>query len=238
MRAHILGICETRRATTRRLIAPPAMLHSSPGERMDEADASGEAPEGVFYAYRPSVMGGICAFRVAPDALHWQIGRHSGALAYRDIRRIRLSFRPISLANYRFITELWTDALPKMIISSTAWKNIFEQQRQDAEYLAFIRALHEQIARAGATPRLDIGSPPLIYWPGVVLTALLFAVIPVVTYRTAQTGATGATLLLAAFSLFCVWKMGSFFYRNRPGTYAARALPDRVLPRSDLSPDT
>lgn len=196
-----------------------------------DVEAEDAAPPGSSYVYRPSVMGGVCTFRAAPDALHWSIGRHSGVLDYKTIRRIRLSYRPVSLANYRFVAEIWADGLPKMIIASTTFKSIFEQGRQDADYLALIRALHERLRAHGAMPALETGSPPLIYWPGVLVCALMFAALPVVAWRTAQTGATGAALLVLAFALLCIWQVGGFFYRNRPGAYAADALPMQVLPK-------
>ena len=38
---------------------------------------------------------------------------------YDRIRRIRLSFRPMTMQNYRFLTEVWTADGPKLQIAST-----------------------------------------------------------------------------------------------------------------------
>lgn len=196
-------------------------------------DATDPTPDatGTTYIYKPSVMGGMCAFRATPDVLQWEVGRHNGAFPYSAIRRIRLSYKPITLANYRFIAEIWADGVPKLTVSSTSWKSIVEQGRQDADYLTFLRALHDNIQVAGADPSLEIGSPPLIYWPGVVIAALMFAVMPVIIYRTAREGAWPAATLITAFLAYCLWYIGGFFYRNRPGFYRADALPPQVLPK-------
>lgn len=193
------------------------------------AEAAGDA--GVAYAYKPSVMGGSYAFRVAPDALHWEVGRHSGSLAYTSIRRIRLSYRPITLANYRFVAEIWADGLPKLMVASTSWRSIVEQARLDADYVAFIRALHACIHEAGGRPELITGSSPFVYWPGVAAMALMIVTVPIVIWRTLREGAIGAGLLITAFMAYCFWQIGFFFYRNRPGRYALDALPPHVLPR-------
>jgi len=184
------------------------------------------------YSFKPSLMGPAHEFRLTPAALEWRIGRHSGRVPYRDIRRLRLSFRPVSLAWHRFLTEIWAEGTPKLQIASTSWRGIAEQQRQDAAYAAFIRSLHAQIVSRGAAARLEAGSPPWLYWPGVLVfvgVALAFAALIV---RGLQTASWAGVALVAAFLGAFVWQLGVFFTRNRPGTYRADAIPIAVLPRS------
>jgi hypothetical protein len=205
------------------------------GEFMTDVEGFGTleeaAPNDPAYAYRPSVFGGMCAFRAAPGRLYWEIGRHSGDFAYSAIRRIRLSFRPVNLANQRYIAEIWAEGVPKLTVASTSWKSIVEQERRDGDYAAFIRALHARIAASGADPELIVGSPALIYWPGVAVMALMIAAFPVIIWRTAQAGASLAAVIIAAFMAYCCWQLGTFFYRNRPGRYALEALPAAVMPK-------
>ena len=54
------------------------------------------------YAYKSSLMGAPFEFRLAPDALEWRKGGIAGRTPYGRIRRIRLSFRPMTMQNYRF----------------------------------------------------------------------------------------------------------------------------------------
>src|SRR5688572_27226203 len=116
-------------------------------------------------------MGVPWEFRLRPDALEWTLGFRSGRVAYDSIRRLRLSFRPVTMQSYRFLTEIWSDANPRIAIASTSWKNIVEQERQDAAYRAFVAELHRRIAAAPARARFQTGSPAIIYWLGALVCA-------------------------------------------------------------------
>ena len=134
---------------------------------MSTADASISIDdEELSYGFKPSMMSAAHFFRLMPDALDWEIGRHSGRISYRSIRCIRLSFRPVTLANYRFIAEIWSDTAPKLTIASTSWRSLVEQQRHDAEYAAFIRALHQHVSKPGGGTEFLTGSPPFLDGPG------------------------------------------------------------------------
>ena len=62
-------------------------------------------------------------FRLAPDALEWEVGFRTGRVRYGDIKRVRLSFRPMTLQNHRFIAELWPSNGPKLTIASSSWRS-------------------------------------------------------------------------------------------------------------------
>jgi hypothetical protein len=193
-----------------------------------EASATAEAP---FYSFRPSVMGQPHAFQLGPDALYYEIGMHAGSVSYYTIRRLRLSFRPLSLANYRFVAEIWSDTAPKLTISSTSWRSVVEQQRQDEAYSAFVRELARRIGASGSAASLETGSPPYIYWPGVVLCGTLLIALPWIIYRGIEAGTYGGAALVTALFVFFGWQVGNLFRRNRPGTFHSDAVPDNVLPR-------
>ena len=53
-------------------------------------------------------MGAPWEFRLRPDALEWRMGRQEGRILYGRIRRIRLSFRPVTMQTRRFVTEIWS----------------------------------------------------------------------------------------------------------------------------------
>lgn len=197
----------------------------------DAAEAHETPPADPEYAYKPSVMGSACAFRVAPDEFHWEVGRHGGEVPYTDIRAIRLSFRPITLANYRFIAEIWVKGLPKLTVASTSWRSMVEQQRRDADYTTFLRKLHERIRANGAKPDLLVGLSPYLYWPGIVAMIGMFVAMVVLIWRTVSAGVGGAAAFGFVFMALLAWQLGTFFYRNRPGHYRADALPPQVLPR-------
>jgi len=182
------------------------------------------------YTYKASLLGAPWRFRLAPDALDWEVGARHGRIPYGDIRRVRLSFRPVNMQTYRFLAEIWPASGSKITIASSSWRSMFDQERQDADYSAFVLELHRRLAAAGAATAFDSGSPPLLYWPGLAIfagVALALAALTVLALRHAS-WAGGA--VIGGLLLLFLWQASSFFKRNRPGTYRAEAVPRALLP--------
>ncbi|MCW5689205.1 MAG: hypothetical protein KIT76_11730 [Pseudolabrys sp.] len=195
--------------------------------------AGGEAPgaeAAPAYTYRPSLLGAPFVFRLMADGVAFQAGRRSGTVPYRDIRRIRLSFKPASMQSRRYLTEIWADGAPKLQIVSSTWKSMVEQVRQDGDYTAFLVELHRRLAASGATPVYERGSPPLLYWPGLVLFAAVALSLAALTVRGLQSGAMAGALFVAAFLALFLWQGGQFFRLNRPGSYRPDDLPRDLVP--------
>lgn len=197
-------------------------MPTSHADRAEDADPA--------YAYKPSLLGAPFEFRLAADALEWRKGRHAGRTPYDGIRRIRLSFRPATMQNYRFVAEIWPANGPKLQIASTSWRTIMEQERLDAPYTTFLTELNRRVGAAGGSPLLQTGSPPLLYWPGVVILVGVSLGLAALIVRAVQSEAWSGAAFVAAFLALFLWQAGSFFRRNRPGTYRADAVPAQVLP--------
>lgn len=194
-------------------------------------DESTGASADIEYAYKPSLMGAPSLFRLAPDALHWTIGRMSGRVPYADIRMIRLGFRPVTMQSYRFLAEIWSDRNPKILVASASWKSIMEQERLDDGYVRFIKALHARIAAAGGTPRLRAGAVPFLYWPGfAVFLGICVALVGLIGRAILQ-GEIAAMLFLFGFFVVVLWQLGMFFKRNLPRQYSLDDIPPDVLPK-------
>jgi len=198
------------------------------------ADADTDSPADLdalpTYSFRSSAMGTTHTFRLGPDALYFEVGYQAGSISYYTIRRLRLSFKPMSLASYRFIAEIWSDNTPKLTISSTSWRSVVEQQRQDAAYSAFVRELVRRIGASGSAAELNTGSSPFTYWPGLAICAVLILALPWIVYRGIEAGTYGGAALVAALLALFAWQMGNLFWRNRPGVFQPDAIPPRVLP--------
>jgi TRAP-type C4-dicarboxylate transport system permease small subunit len=134
------------------------------------------------------------------------------------------------MQSYRFLTEIWSDRNPKLPIVSSSWKSLTEQERLDDAYTRFVVGLHEKIAAAKGSPRLQAGAIPFLYWPGVVIFAAICLATIGVLVRALQQGETATTLLLLAFFAFLVWQLGRFFKRNMPRRYTLDDIPNDVLP--------
>ncbi len=193
-----------------------------------EPEAAGDSHG---YSYRPSLLGAAWEFTLTGDSLAWSVGSRSGRVALRNIRRVRMSYRPANLQTHRFITEIWADNAPKLQIVSSSWKSLVEQERLDRPYSAFVGELHARIVRAGATPRYEQGGNPLTYWPGLVAFAGVAVGLLLLVVRALQIDAKGGAAFIGVFFLLFVWQGGNFFRRNRPGTYRPDAPPAILLPQ-------
>ena len=111
--------------------------------------------EDPVYIHKPSLMGAPWELHLRPDALEWRTGRHEGRIPYARVRRVRLSFRPVTMQTRRFVAEVWSEAGPRLSIASTSWRSMVEQEAQDQAFGAFVRELHRRIAAAGATTVFD-----------------------------------------------------------------------------------
>jgi len=191
-----------------------------------------EVGQNLHYDYKPSLIGPTWEFRLQPDVLHWQFGRRTGQVPYDRITRIRLSFRPVTMQTYRFLTEIWPAGGPKLHLASTSWRSILEQERKDAAYAAFLTELHRRIAGAGGRADFIAGSPPLLYWPGLAIFTAAALVLAGLLIHAVQVRAwEGAAVVAGLIALF-LWQAVGFFRRNRPGNYRPDALPRNLLPRS------
>jgi hypothetical protein len=188
-------------------------------------------PDAPAYAYKPSLMGAPWEFRLAPDALEWRIGRHQGRTPYTRIARVRLSFRPVTMQTRRFVTEIWPVDGPRLVIASSSWKSIVEQEGRDQAYGAFIRELHRRIAASGARVTFEAGSPPILYWLGLAVFVIVTLGLAVLTVRALQSGAWAAAAIIGGMLCLFVWQSGNYFRRNSPGSYRPEALPEQLVPR-------
>lgn len=185
------------------------------------------------YSYRPSLLGAPWVFTLTDHGMDWSAAGRSGRMRYRDVRRVRLSFKPASMQTHRFLTEVWAEGAPRLVIVSSSWKSMIEQERRDGPYAAFVAELHARLARA-ASPvpvRYEQGAHPLLYWPGLAIFAAMALALAAVLVRALQLQAFGGAAFIGAFVVLFLWQGGNFFRRNRPGTYRPDALPQELMPR-------
>jgi hypothetical protein len=197
---------------------------------MEEPHDDAATGDDVSYSYKSSVIGAPFEFRLASDVLHWGKGGSRGRTPYRQIRRVRLGFRPMTMQNHRFITEIWTDG-PKLTIASTSWKSMVEHERLDAPYRAFVAELCRRIGAAGGRTVFQTGSPVLLYWIGVIVFVGAALALAGLIVRALQIAAWSGAAFVTAFLGLFLWQAGNFFRRNRPGPFRPDAIPDSVLPR-------
>jgi hypothetical protein len=189
------------------------------------------ATEESVYSYRPSLLGQPAEFRLTCRAIEWRIGALSGQIPYDQVRRVRLSFRPVTMQFHRFVAEIWPSTGPKLSIVSVSWRSFLEQERQDHAYRAFLTEFHRRLTAAGSRATFETGTPAALFWPGYALFLAVTFVIAGLLVHALQTRAFTAALMIAAFLGLFLWQVGSYFRRNRPGRYRPDAIPPQVLPR-------
>jgi len=195
----------------------------------DDIDNSDDDP---VYAFKSSLIGPPNSFRLGREGLVWSTGRRAGTVRYDRIRRVRLSFRPVTMQSYRFITEIWSNDAPKIQIASTSSRSFIDQQRQDGEYRAFIGELHRRVVAAGGQTEFLTGMAMARFGLGVVVFAALLITFALLMIRTVQRGdMVAVAVICGVFALFG-WQAGNYLKRNRPGTYRPDALPPDVIPKS------
>jgi len=185
----------------------------------------------LAYAFKASLMGAPFEFALTRDALEWRRGGSAGRVPYGRIRRVRLGFRPMTMQNYRFLTEVWPADGRKLQIASTSWKSLVEHERLDAGYRDFVTELCRRIGAAGGQTLFQTGSPAILYWLGLIVFAGASLALAGLTVRALQVDAWSGAAFIAAFLALFLWQAGAFFHRNRPGVFPANAVPEAVLPR-------
>lgn len=195
-------------------------------------DDSAVPPPENTYSYRPSLLGAPHEFRLGEHGLAWNVGRRSASVAWRDVERVRLSYRPASMQSHRFLTEIWAAGAPKLTIMSTSWKSMVVQERLDEDYTAFITELHRRLALAQTHARFEQGTNPFQYWPGLVIFGGVLLALAFLTARALQEHAIGGALFIAGFLALFLWRGGDFFRRNRPRLYRVETPPPALLPKA------
>lgn len=187
--------------------------------------------EDFTYTYRPSALGASRVFRLESDAIIWDSGRHSGRVAFSDIRRVRMSYRPAGTQNHRFVTEIWSPGAPKLMIASTSTRNVVEQERLDTPYVRFVTELHHRIGNVTTGETIfQSGIAPLIYWLGIALYIAAGISLAGLFVRSLQAGIWSAAAIIGVFFAVFLWN-ANYFRRNYPGRYRPDALLPDLLPR-------
>jgi hypothetical protein len=185
----------------------------------------------LAYSYKGSALGAPWEFELKSDGIVWRVGSRSGLIRYGQVNRVRLSFRPMTMQNYRFLTEIWSEEMPRIRIASTTWRGLVEQTRQDEAYTAFVVELHRRLAAAGTRARFFTGIPGVNYWIGIAIFAGIALGLAALTVHALRLGEWTGAAFIGGFFALVIWQLGGFFRRNRPGLYRPEEVPAIVLPR-------
>jgi len=184
----------------------------------------------IRYAYKASLIGAAHQFELTDDGLCWRLAGRSGLWPYADISAIRLSYRPVSMQARRFRADIYHVGGGRMPIVSTSWQSAALMAPQDADYRAFITALHARMAKAESAAVLTGGLGPKTYAACLALLVLVTLAMAGLLLRAIAVGEYAGVLFLIGFAALFGWQVGGFVRRNRPLTYSFDHLPQALLP--------
>ncbi len=181
----------------------------------------------THYAYKASLAGQAHRFELQDDGLMWSMFGGSGVWLYNTIAVIALSYRPNAMQPHRFRADIKNTDGKRIKIYSTSWQTAALMLRQDLAYRSFITELHSRITPATV---LTGGVSRAAYVGGICIVAFVLASLTGLAIRGIVIGQFAGVLFLIGFGALFTWKVGGFFRRNRPRTYAADNLPEELLP--------
>lgn len=182
------------------------------------------------YRFRPRIVGGEHVFSLTPDALEYESSGRFERIAYRDIARVRLSYRPANMTLYRFVTDIWPREGKKLALVSVSASAPFHFESKGAAYRAFLLELFRRIGTVQPAFRIETG---MARWRWLPAAAFGIATLVALLY------VLGRALLDAQYSLFAVClvfgvifaaQIGTVLFRNRPRSCGIDSVPVEVLP--------
>lgn len=188
-----------------------------------------ESTKSLRYAYKASAAGSPHVFELTGEGMSYQSGFRSGLWRYRDIERVRLTYRPVSMLRHRFRADIrHRDGKTVKIISAT-WSGIVTMAPQDEAYRAFMQELHLRVASERDVVCVA-GLQPIAFALGVAAFAAILLAIATLFVRALLTGETIGALFMVGFAAWSGWYAGGFLMRNKPGRYQPQSLPARLMP--------
>jgi hypothetical protein len=194
------------------------------------SNATGSTSPEAEYQYRPRVPGATHSFRLAPDALEWDLGRWSGRLPYRDVAYMRFSLRPTNLTSNRYLTEVRSKDGLKLPIASVSAKSMLISENRGPAYRAFVTELAARVHAAAPASRFEAGLAAWRWWPAVIFAFVTFGAVVYVMLHALTIGEKSLAVMMAIFGGLFIWQVGMTLLRNRPRVCGA-AIPEEVLPK-------
>lgn len=192
--------------------------------------SDGEGGSVTSYAYKASLIGSAHRFELTDDGLSWHIAGRSGLWRYDEISAIRLSFRPVSMQQHRFRTDVSHAKGGRIAILSTSWQTAALMAPQDNGFRDFIVALHARMAKAGSRAALTAGLGRTTYAAVLAFLAMLAVAMAGLLIRALLIGEFAGVLFILGFAALFAWQVGGFVRRNQPRSYTLDHLPTDLLP--------
>ncbi len=190
-----------------------------------------EAVEATVYRLRANAFVKPRTYRLTEDALTWEEdGGKTDGVFYDGIAEVRLAFVPTRFASNRYRARIVFRAGGMVELFNTDYHGFGDFAEHNAEYVAFLAALHRRLAAHGSNVLYRQGNSVAGFALNVGLTIFIFAMIALVFLLLFSWGGPLVAVAKLVFLLFFVPVLVRYIRRARPGTYDPLALPAAVLP--------
>jgi hypothetical protein len=189
---------------------------------------SGDEP--LVYRHKPKPVGYELVFRLDGDVLTVDSTRQVNRIKLGAVEQVRLVYAPTNLTRHGFAAELRLMDGRKLRMTNFSWRGITELERQDGEYLVFLRRLLPAIARANPQCRF-LGGRGKAQWLGLsFLTGVTLLGMAVFAWRAyAQDHGTTALLALGLVGMG-LWQIEPIVRLSRPRAVDPLDPPRELLP--------
>jgi hypothetical protein len=181
-------------------------------------------------------------YALAGDQLIVETAGHATAVVpLREISQVALSFAPTRPEPNRFRCALQTTRNGPLVFFNREYRGVLDFLDTSTEYTAFVRTLHENLARSQPVCRYVAGASQAAYVGSIV--AMIFALIVLVAVAVLlfSIGLSWLVALKALLIAFYTPTAIRWFKINRPRSYPPEAIPNEVLPlvtRAEMTPST
>lgn len=188
----------------------------------------------LAYAYRPRMMGAatrvVLDTRAAEGMLEWTVGARSGRLPLGGITRLRLRHElgQLGSASYALIIE--SRDQPTLRLGSHSRAGLTALKEHGPDFVRFLGALHDALAREGVGVRYVAGLPAWRWWAMMALGLVTGAGIVWLAAAAFMSGMRTEAWVTLGLALVLAWPLAETMWRNRPGDYSPSAPPPRLLP--------
>jgi hypothetical protein len=184
----------------------------------------------LSYRFRPRIVGGEHVFSLTSDSLKFESSSRHDKIAYRDIARIRLSYRPANMSLYRFIAEIWPREGKKLTLVSVSASAPFHFENKGAAYRAFLLELFRRMGAVQPAFRVETGMARWRWLPAAAFGAATLAALLYVLGRALFDAQYSLFAVCLAFGVLFTAQIGTMLLRNRPRNCEIDSVPMEVLP--------
>lgn len=188
-----------------------------------------EQPD-LLYAHRAKPFTSPLELRLTSRALEAERGRSNQSYPLGQIERIRLFYSPRNSARDIFVCEVRATDGHSVQFDNLSWLSLVQTERLDQGFRRFVLELIRRAAARNPALKLECGVATLRFRLMQAAGYGLLAALAGSAVFAATRGSTLVALASLGLAVYFGFWLRTFLVRNRPATFTAETVPDRVLP--------